>query len=78
VRTHIPLAVWWAVLVKWHTNCSSDFFLGRLLLQGKYMPRLWLLYWSTGVVERTYSYELLDQSPDANHSNPESDYGIVR
>ena len=45
--------------------------------QGKYTPRLLLLYFAWGV-ERTFLYELLDQSPDTNRSNPESDYGLVR
>lgn len=45
---------------------------------GVYMPRLWLTYWSTGLIRRTYTYELLDQWADPNRTNAEACYGLVR
>jgi hypothetical protein len=45
---------------------------------GVYMPRLFFSYWNTGLVHRTYSYELLDQKPSPNFTDSESCYGLVR
>ena len=40
-----------------------------------YMPRLWLEYEQAGV-RRAFSYELVDQFPDAGRSDPEKNFGL--
>ena len=42
-----------------------------------YTPRLFLEYFERGV-SRTYSYELLDEAPDAAQTDPESHFGLLR
>jgi hypothetical protein len=42
-----------------------------------YMPRLFFEYWRWGI-ERTYSYELLDEFPNAAGDDAESHFGLLR
>jgi len=42
-----------------------------------YIPRLFLEYFSRGVV-RTYSYELLDESSEPAQTDPEAHFGLLR
>jgi hypothetical protein len=42
-----------------------------------YMPRLFFEYFSRHIA-RTYSYELLDQRPDPEHDDRESNFGLLR
>ena len=42
-----------------------------------YMPRMFLEYFRRGVA-RTYSYELLDEWPDPDRSESESNFGLLR
>jgi hypothetical protein len=42
-----------------------------------YMPRLFLEYFRWGIV-RTFSYELLDEFPDPDGEDSESNFGLVR
>jgi hypothetical protein len=42
-----------------------------------YMPRLFLEYFRRGVA-RTFSYELLDEWPDPDHADRESNFGLLR
>ncbi len=44
------------------------------LMQGKYMPRLFLEYFRKGIV-RTFSYEFVDEWNDPN--NPQANYGLL-
>ncbi len=42
-----------------------------------YMPRLFLEYWRWGI-QRTFSYELLDQFPNPDADEAESHFGLLR
>ncbi len=44
--------------------------------QAVYAPRLFLDYFANGVV-RTFDYELVDEHPDPELTEPESDFGLV-
>jgi len=45
--------------------------------QATYMPRLFLEYFNRGIA-RTFSYELVDEFPDAADDEPESNFGLLR
>lgn len=45
--------------------------------QATYMPRLFLDYFSAGIA-RTFSYELVDEFPNAAKDEPESNFGLLR
>jgi hypothetical protein len=63
----------------YHTavNWSGDHKPVSEAAQATYMPRLFLDYFSAGVA-RTFSYELVDEFPNAAHDEPESNFGLLR
>ncbi len=63
----------------YHTavNYSGDHRPTSEAAEAVYLPRLFLEYYSRGVV-RTFSYELLDQFADPNHEEAESNFGLLR
>jgi hypothetical protein len=63
----------------YHTavNWSGDHNPASEAAQATYMPRLFLDYFSRGVA-RTFSYELVDEFPDAGADEPESNFGLLR
>lgn len=44
---------------------------------GTYVPRMYLEYFRRGI-PRTFSYELVDQSPDPDRRNQERNFGLLR
>jgi hypothetical protein len=63
----------------YHTalNWSGDHKPASEAAQATYMPRLFLEYFRRGIV-RTFSYELLDEFPDPNREESESNFGLLR
>jgi hypothetical protein len=63
----------------YHTavNWSGDHKPVSEAAQATYMPRLFLDYFSRGVT-RTFSYELVDEFPNAGADEPESNFGLLR
>lgn len=63
----------------YHTavNWSGDHKPVSEAAEATYMPRLFLDYFSAGVA-RTFSYELVDEFPNAAHDEPESNFGLLR
>jgi hypothetical protein len=63
----------------YHTavNWSGDHKPVSEAAQATYMPRLFLEYFNRGVA-RTFSYELVDEFPNAADDEPESHFGLLR
>jgi hypothetical protein len=62
----------------YHTavNWSGDHKPVSEAAQATYMPRLFLDYFKQGIT-RTFSYELVDEFPDAGAEEPESNFGLL-
>ncbi|GAB4457747.1 MAG: hypothetical protein OHK0029_18050 [Armatimonadaceae bacterium] len=56
-------------------GCATDTNGTSAVAHGKYIPRMFLEYFRKGIV-RTYSYEFVDEFPDAN--NREARFGLLR
>jgi hypothetical protein len=63
----------------YHTavNWSGDHKPVSEAAEATYMPRLFLDYFNRGVA-RTFSYELVDEFPNAGNDEPESNFGLLR